>query len=101
MNYKNFFIINFKILDYSNISIIYSDFFSKYPRNNSMSKIFYLLDLIMNDFNNDTFHAKKMKFIKEFYKLYYIKELSYINFNKKISWENKELYLYNFLIIYF
>ena len=46
------------------------------------------------DLENDLFYMKKKTFHLEYSGLYYNEMLSHINLKKKITWENKELYIY-------
>ena len=78
----------------------YAKYFPEFPRKNSKTKIFNLLDLIMMDLDNDINYLKKKTFIKEFNELCYTENATKINFKKKISWKNKELYLYNIYYVF-
>jgi len=78
----------------------YAKYFPEFPRKNSKTKIFDLLDLIMMDLDNDINYLKKKTFIKEFNELCYTENATKINFKKKISWKNKELYLYNIYYVF-
>jgi len=73
----------------------YLKYFNKYTRQNSFSKIYNLLELICCDLENDNNFRKRKNFIKKLNDLSYTAEASQFIFKGTVSWENKELYLYN------
>ena len=73
----------------------YARYFAKFPRKNSKLKILDLIELIMKDLESDIIYLKRKTFLKEFNDLYNKEKLSQIKLKKKISWQNKELYIYN------
>ena len=73
----------------------YSIYFKKYPRENSMRKIYNLLELLCSDLDADIFYYKRKTFIVNIGDLSSDDETSKFIFKGKVSWNNKELYLYN------
>ena len=73
----------------------YRKYFGKYNKKNAKDKIFEFLDLLQCDLFGNDIYSKRTEFIFKIAEIYYIAKLSGILFKVKITWEKKEIYIYN------
>lgn len=77
----------------------YEIYFSEYPRKNSKQNIFYLLELLQQDLNNDVYILKRKEFFDKLLKLSEREDKYPLKFTKIIDWKNSELYIHNIYLL--
>ena len=78
----------------------YQAYFQNYRRTNSKNKIFNLLNLIAGDLDKDNDYTKRKNFINDILNRNDREDSKSLKFTKKISWDNKELYIYNLYLFF-
>ena len=74
--------------------------FQNYRRTNSKKNIFNLLNLIAGDLDEDNNFIKRKNFINDILNRNDKEDSKSLKFTKKISWDNKELYLHNLYLFF-